>query len=307
MSARRIGFRPSAESLETRWTPSTTGPFPTPANTISERIAEIRTARLAQVELAVQPQNLTPVKRSSVIGISAVRLPNSLVQPQIVGATNQLGERLPFHAGSPSLLLLHPQALGYATVRQPGPMTTQVTAIRGGGPALVSNYLPGDLNGDGVVNFADLNAFTKAYLATTKDANYNPAADANRNGYVGQGDAKFLLRNFPPLGPKRPLQVRLGLGPGQFEVGSRLKNSGGITRAINITVLGKTTPGSIVFADSGLGDYTFTGPVDYADANGNFSFHFKLKPDDRLFNTEYLILDPYGQQTIAAFPILLDR
>ena len=43
----------------------------------------------------------------------------------------------------------------------------------------------------------------------------------------------------------------------------------------------------------------------YADDNGNFSFRFTLNPEDRLRNTEYLVIDPYGQQTIRAFPILL--
>ncbi len=86
--------------------------------------------------------------------------------------------------------------------------------------------------------------------------------------------------------------------------GTNYENSGGITRLLHVTVVGRTTPGSIIFADSGLGDYTFTGRALATDERGNFSIDFDLDPRDKLKNTEYLVIDPYGQQTIRAFPIL---
>ena len=38
-----------------------------------------------------------------------------------------------------------------------------------------------------------------------------------------------------------------------------------------MTIVGRTVPGSIVFADSGLGDYSFTGPFVPTDDQGRFS------------------------------------
>jgi hypothetical protein len=59
----------------------------------------------------------------------------------------------------------------------------------------------------------DLKAFTQANLTTSHDALYNPAADANRNGFIGREDGQFLLRNLRPLTPKIPLKVDLTLAP----------------------------------------------------------------------------------------------
>jgi hypothetical protein len=101
--------------------------------------------------------------------------------------------------------------------------------------------------------------------------------------------------------------VDLHLAPGEQILsphgeGLSVSNSGPITRKTDVTVLGHTTPGSIVFIDDKLGDYRFNGGVTYADAQGNFSVPFHLA--DQLTNTEYLIIDPYLQQTIRALPIM---
>ena len=68
-----------------------------------------------------------------------------------------------------------------------------------------------------------------------------------------------------------------------------------------MTILGRTTPGSLVFSDSGLGDYTFTGTVLPTDAHGNFSINVQNR--EGVNNYDFLVIDPYGQQKIQAFPI----
>ena len=77
----------------------------------------------------------------------------------------------------------------------------------------------------------------------------------------------------------------------------------GITHHRDVTVIGHTTPGSIVFNDSSLGNYSFNNMAIATDANGFFSYRLHL--DSPLTNTEYLVVDPYGQQTSKALPIRL--
>ena len=73
--------------------------------------------------------------------------------------------------------------------------------------------MAGDVNGDGTVNFADLQAFAPTYMSQQGEPNYNPAADFNHNGVINLYDAKALLHNMAPLTPDLPLAARLTLAP----------------------------------------------------------------------------------------------
>lgn len=301
-SRRRSGF--ALEALEPRLALSATGPtFPS----LDPGVGIVRTpGEVAVVRNTIPRENLAAHKHATIIGLNAAPTPGSRLDPRIVGSKDAAGRKLPFQAGSPRFHAWHPFARGYAKVANPGAVDIGATGRHGTTGAVgVSHDLPGDLNLDGKVDLTDLQFFQSAYLTTPLDAFYNPAADANKNGFVGHGDAKILLRNLTPLTPKIPLNVGLALAPGEYAHGTNYMTSGGVTRQLNVTVVGRTTPGSLVFADSGLGDYTFTGPVAATDANGNFSFNYTLRPDERLTNTEYLIMDPFGQQLVRDFPIFL--
>ena len=165
----------------------------------------------------------------------------------------------------------------------------------------------GDVDGDGTVGTDDLRAFAAAYLSHRGQSNYNPAVVFNGNGYVGQPDARPILRALAPVTPRRPLRVSLALGPGDQVRGHHPANSGGVTRRADVTVIGRTTPNSIVFTDAitgpKAGNFKFVGPAVPADARGYFSLKLHLR--DALTQTEYLVRDPFGRQTIFAFPIRL--
>jgi hypothetical protein len=297
--------RPEApERLEGRLVRSGFAVFP--GNTIDTAAGVVaRPGDRALVRTEVLPRNLTPGKPSTIIGLTAAPAPRGGLRPAIEGAAGPAGP-LGFRPGAAGASPGRRFARGYARVSQAGPLAFRVAGLHGtSGAFLAADDLPGDLDGDGTVNFRDLRLFQHAYLSTPADALYNPSADANKNGFVGHGDARFLLRNLPPVTPKTPLSVDLALAPGQYASGTAYENSGGITHLTRVTVVGHTTPGSIVFSDSGLGDYTFTGAAVLADEDGNFAANFTLDPEDRLKNTEFLVIDPYGQQTIRAFPILL--
>jgi hypothetical protein len=166
----------------------------------------------------------------------------------------------------------------------------------------------GDINGDGKVNLADLLAFAPSYMARKGDPNYNPAADFDHDGIINGGDARILLRHMTPLTPKLPLTARLTLAPQDQIHYSGPTISGAATFQRVVTILGHTTPESLVIEDNqtsrlpgGTQAYKFTGPAHATDANGFFSI--TARNTEGLNNNDFLIVDPFGQRLIIDFPI----
>jgi hypothetical protein len=58
-----------------------------------------------------------------------------------------------------------------------------------------SFYLPGDANGDGVVNATDLRLTQQANGSRVGQARYNPNADVNRDGRIGKIDVSYVEQN----------------------------------------------------------------------------------------------------------------
>ena len=128
-----------------------------------------------------------------------------------------------------------------------GPVTIEVTgAHQSTGSYQVQTTLAGDVNGDGTVNFADLQAFAPSYMSQQGEPNYNPAADFNLNGVINLYDAKALLHNMAPLTPDLPLTARLTLAPQDQIHYSGPTDLGAATFQQVVTILGHTTPGSLV-------------------------------------------------------------
>ncbi|MBX6313041.1 MAG: hypothetical protein IRY99_09030 [Isosphaeraceae bacterium] len=289
---------PYLERLETR---TALSPI---ANTLQTTSGVVpRPGAVAHVTTNVASKNLAQKKHATVLGLTASPESGSSLVPRVVPVRQAGGGKIPFRHGHFYRPRGHAEDLAYVKVAKPGPLTTGVTGRHGTtGAFSATTYLPGDLNGDGKVDLTDLQDFAPAYLTFKGDGFYNPAADANHNGFIGQGDARFLVRNITPLTPKRPLSIEVALAPGDQAHLRRFHVSGAETFKQQVTIIGKTTPGSIVFADSGLGDYTFTGPALPTDAQGRFSV--VVHNQEGINNYEFLAIDPYGQQTIRAFPIL---
>ena len=201
------------------------------------------------------------------------------------------------------------QAVAFVKDSTSGPLSIEVTgAHQSTGSYQVQTTLVGDVNGDGKVNFADLQAFAPSYMSQQGEPNYNPAADFNLNGVINLYDAKALLHNMAPLTPKLPLTARLTLAPQDQIHYSGPTNLGGDTFQQVVTILGHTTPGSLVITDNntsrlpgGTQAYKFTGPAVATNANGFFSV--TSKNTQGLNNNDFLILDPFGQQMIIDFPV----
>jgi hypothetical protein len=60
-------------------------------------------------------------------------------------------------------------------------------------PVLAGEPCPGDLNGDGVVDLADLAALLASYGCCNDEPCYEPAADLDSSGCVDLADLAALL------------------------------------------------------------------------------------------------------------------
>ena len=261
----------------------------------------------ARVSVTLPATAFAVGKPSTVFGLIVQPDPGDGLEPRIVAAYGPDGRHLSVTGNRPYKAGVRGQALALVTVSQPGPITV-VVAGQGGtaGAADVEVYLPGDANGDGRVTIADIPAFAAAYQTGYGGLAYNADADSNRNGFVSQDDGMLLERNLSPLTPRHGIDISLRLAPGDQAPPAGFSNSGGITLKSKVTVLGHTTPGSLVFSDNFQGTYKFSGSVLPTDSNGNFSYVTGTSAGDAqgLTNTEFLVFDPYGQQKFKAFPIV---
>src|SRR5262249_27973044 len=151
------------------------------------------------VGVPVSAQNLGR-RHSIVLGASARPSDGSNLIPAITSATGPEGNALRLRQGIQSLPGRHPATQAYIRTAPAGTLQAGVTGRKGTtGDFQLEASLPGDINGDGQVTIADIAAFVPSYNSARRDPEYNPVADADHNGFVGQGDAKFLLRNLQPL------------------------------------------------------------------------------------------------------------
>ncbi len=174
------------------------------------------------------------------------------------------------------------------------------------GSYTVETTLPGDVNGDGQVNLADVQAFAKTYATKPGSSGpnkngYNAAADYNQNGLINLYDALALERNMTPLTKPGGGWAAINITPADALPYPGSRSSGGDTNDEKITINGYTTPGSIVLVDSTLGDYTFESQALATGANGFFSVKAENTQGVNTYN--FKILDPFGHQYIRSFPV----
>ncbi len=287
-----------------------------PANVIGTAPATVAGPReVSQTSVQVAPKNITPQKPYTTFGVFVQPTSGSELQPQIVAVRGSTGKALPLEYGRPVRSGISDEAVAFVKDSSAGPLTIEVTgANQSTGSYQVQTTLVGDVNGVGTVNFADLQAFAPSYMSQQGDPRYNPAADFNLNGVIDLYDAKALLQNMAPLTTDLPLATRLTLAPQDQIHYSGPTNLGGDTFQQVVTILGHTTPGSLVITDNnmitdkntsrlpgGTSTYKFTGPAYATNANGFFSI--TTTNTQGLNNNDFLILDPFGHQMIIDFPI----
>ena len=147
------------------------------------------------------------------------------------------------------------------------------------GDVLVGFYLPGDADGNGVVDAADKNATAYALgsVATSTSATasadtskYDFDIDANRNGKIDKADIKYVAKNNGVKVMVSPV-ITANLDPAS--------DSGAADRVTNVqdvTITGTATPGaSIIYTEAS--DKSLPTSTT-ADASGNYSIKIMLGP-----------------------------
>jgi hypothetical protein len=253
----------------------------------------------------VVPDNITPNKPSTVFGIFVNPGPGSGLNPRIV-AVEEDGIRLPIQLGRPYLPRNAGQftdsAVAFFEAKQPGSVSILVAGRnRTSGSYTVETTLPGDVNGDGQVNLADLVPFAAAFGTRYGDTKYEPAADFDQNGVINLADAKAIERNMPRLTPDLPLNARINLAPEDQVNFSASKISGGATMKGQVAIDGYTMPGSIVL-EIRLGNLKTPRKAIPTDARGFFTV--KADNSQGVNTTNFLIIDPYGRQLVRSYPVL---
>jgi hypothetical protein len=258
---------------------------------------------IGSASVTVAPRNLTPDKHATMFGIFVRPGSDSRLSPRIVAVEQGNGRILPIKQGRPFVSgRAGNQAAAFVKLNEAGPLTVLVTGQRHStGSFLFYATLAGDVDADGVVNLNDLQLFAPTYESHVGMANYNSAADFNQNGVINVYDAKALEHNMTPLTPDQSLQAVVNLSPADQAHYPTSKNSGGSTFKKDVTIVGHTTPTSIVITDSKAQDYSFGGPAVATDANGFFSIASTNSAG--INNNDLLILDPFGHQLIRSFPV----
>ena len=289
---------PDLDVLEQRQLLSAT----VPANTLDVVQGNVASpGAIAEVSVPVTAYNING-RIPIVLGTATSPTAGSTLLPQVVAAIGPNGKRLALQPGAPYNAQTHNEATAFFQDGTPGTVTLEVTGAQGTtGSFQLREYLPGDILGTGQVTYADLAAFPKYFRTQAGDANYNPAADANLNGQIGQNDARALVRNLNPGVRRTPLQINLFLTPREAVKGHVPSNSGGHTYYQTVTIKGRTTPGSIVFFDSSFGDYQFNGGAAATNAQGDFSV--TAKNTQGINNNDFLVISPFGQQKVQDYPI----
>ena len=257
--------------------------------------------KTSTVEIRLNPAHFTGGRGGRmVVGIDVAADPSSTVKPTVVGIRGANGRpaasiqhSLYSQAMVKSAKLGSPLSSAVTTVlRTPkadqAPITYNVD-VRGqteaAGNYLLGFYLPGDANGDGVVDKNDIQLIGSRLGRQTTDDNYLFDADANRDGKINVMDLRIASQN---LGAKTTISpvVNVNLDPAtDGPMQSRITNH----RVVRFT--GATSPDATV---------TFTevnnnspGATTTSDATGAYSINVQLGDGPNYF--QVTTADSFGQ------------
>ena len=281
---RSRAYRFSAESLESR--ELLTGGA---GDTFAVVPAAITTAgQTTTVKFTIDGSHWTIPKNTLALGIDVVANTGSTVQPLIGSVNNPNGTRVSpmFHSIYDPKLLKAGQTSGIDTTAvltelhlkrgwQTSPQTFSVTVSgmnKTTGSFLLGFYLPGDANGDGVVDKTDVKTVKSEMGAhsITTGTKYTFDADANRDGHITSLDLKYTNMN---LGVKTTISPVVSANIDQST--DPLLTSGTTTNDYVIFTGAATPSASLSFqdaaapsaapvgttADNSTGDYSVTLPL----------------------------------------------
>ena len=239
----------------------------------------------ASVSFTLNPAYFTdPGHKSFTLGLDIAPGTNSTVNPVIRSVTTPTGKVLNVtHASFATSVKRtgvqssNPQSTA-ALVTIPGlPAATAKSMVykvnvaglqKTSGAVLVGFYLPGDADGSGTVNQADLNAIKYALKTSASDSTgkYSFDADTNRNGTINAQDLAIATRNLGVGTTVSPV-ISANVSPSQM-----VDPTHRVTNMNHVIVTGAATPGSSIA-------YTETGNLPIStvtDKAGNYAVNLLL-------------------------------
>ncbi len=240
-----------------------------------------------------------------VVGVDAVAQPGSGVTPLVSQIANPHGDVVPqaIHsiydphlsrgavaAGAGTSAVLTPIVLFPNQANRSATYTATISGENNtSGDVIVGFYLPGDADGDGVVNNADLTIVRGSMNSVVGDGRYNFDADANRDGRVGLIDLAYTLQNQGVSTTVTPF-VTANLDPAS-DTGAQDR----ITDLTSVRIQGSGTPGSTLLIEDLSGRNT---PIESViGADGNYIVTLPLSSGANRY--QVTSTDSFGQQIVG--------
>lgn len=263
--------------------------------------ATVATAgQTASVPFTISPPLVQAPHGKLLLGIDISAQQGSTVQPKIVSVDNAQGHSVgPLMHGRYNPILSKQLSGKKETSAvlvslnhlptQPGgsaKFTVNVTGANQTTGALeLGFYLPGDTNGDGMVNQQDITAIRSTMGAQYGSPKYQVDADVNRDGRIDSTDMKDARRNLGATVTVNP-SVTGGVNPSIFSDPQQR-----ITQDSSFTLTGTATPGASITIKQLEGKLaTVTGA---ANSTGNFAIPVPLAKGGNTF--QVTVTDGFGQ------------
>jgi hypothetical protein len=156
------------------------------------------------------------------------------------------------------------------------------------GTILVGFYLPGDADGNGTVQQADLNAIKYAMNTTASNSKYSFDADVDRNGVINSQDLALATKNLGVGTTVSPV-ISANVTPSQM-----VDPTNRITNLSQVTITGTATPNSnISYSETGEPAVNVT-----AGSTGNYSVTLPLLTGSNTYSVT--TTDAFGQTITGA-------
>lgn len=295
---RRQQVQLAAEALETRelLTGGAGNTFAIIPGTIDTPNAVI------SVPFTLAQTNFTRPAGKVALGIDVVPDPTGTLKPLITSVTNPHGDIVPqtIHAvydphvkhrqvanNRNTSAVISPIGSFPSDATEPVTFTTEVQATaKSSGKFLLGFYLPGDANGDGSVDKADLQIVRAERGARAGDKRYTFDADANRDGRITQTDIAYTQQN---QGVKTTISPVIAANLDPTSVSNPAARS---TNTPTARFTGTATPGAaITYANT---SDPSKAPINTtADPTGNYTVVTPLSPGENVF--QVTSVDSFGQ------------
>ena len=164
------------------------------------------------IPITIDSAHFTLPRHSLTLGVDVTPDPGSGLLPLISSVDDPNGNLIPqtfssiynphlshyaVASGEATRAVLTPVSFYPNQPGKPATYTVNVTAQgKSSGGFQLQFYLPGDANGDGVVNQADLKLTKQLNGSHVGEPNYNVNADVNRDGRIGKIDIAYVEENM---------------------------------------------------------------------------------------------------------------